>query len=193
MCRQVIKVVITSGFCPGWLSRGLRSAQGTPGSSIPSRRRLQGSAGDAQGRTEPPCEGSGPRSRLSQAAASDERSHGIPGASQDPSGTLSPGRSHRPRGQRRLRCDPRPGVGALPRAARHAGSRSPRPPHSARRPSPAAAARALRAPGARRSLGPEPPPLPGALPGLPRPRTAAPGAPLGRRFPLPARGAPRGS
>ncbi|XP_066186502.1 nematocyst expressed protein 3-like [Sylvia atricapilla] len=89
-----------------------------------------------------------------------------------------------------------PGRGAaLSRAARHAGSRSPRPPHGARRPSPAAPAPALRAPGAHRSLGPEAPPLPGLRracpdpePPLPVPRSAATfrflrAAPLGARSP----------
>lgn len=196
MCRQDIKSCNYERLLPRLVQPRALIPTGNarilhPLTAAPSRE----AGGDAQGRTDPPCEGSGRRTRLAQTATPDERSHGIPGTRQDPagpSGTLSPGRSRRPRGQHRPRCDPRPGGGALPRAAGHAGSRSPGPPHSTRLPSAAAPAPTLRAPGAHRSLGPEAPPLPGAPPGLPRPPTAPPGAPLGRRLPLPARGAPRG-
>lgn len=197
MCRQVIKGCNYEQLLPRLAQPRALILTGNarilhPLTAAPSR----GAGGDAQGRTDTPCEDSEPRTRLPKPRLRTNGATVIPGTRQDPAGpcgTLSPGRSRRPRGQRRPRCDPRPGGGALPRAARLAGSRSPRPPHGTRRSSPAAPAPALRAPGAHRSLGPEAPPLPGAPPGLPRPPAAPPGAPLGRCLPLPARGAPRGS
>lgn len=196
MCRQVIKSCNYERLLPRLAQPRALILRGNaqilhPLTAAPAR----GAGRDAQGRRSLRVRARSYTPAFPKPRPRTNGATGIPEHAKTPpvrSGTLSPGRSRRPRAQHRLRRDPRPGGGALPRAARHAGSRSPRPPHSAFRPSPAAPAPALRELGARWSLAPDPPPLPGALPG-PQPPLSVPcsasafrflrAAPLGARSP----------
>lgn len=95
MCRQVIKSCNDERLLPGLAQPRALIRAGNARILRPLTAALsRGAGGGAQGRKEPSCEGSGSRTRLSQTAAADERSHGIPGTRQGPpgpSGTLSPG------------------------------------------------------------------------------------------------------